>query len=293
MASIMIKTIAALLAAAASQAHALQITSLTPQGEVSRIRQVVAKFDESAVNFGDPKAAAPLSLNCSDAQATTGTGRWISDREWAFGFENDLPPGVNCTVQTRTGFKSPSGALFTGVSSYKFNSGGPFIQNLRPSSYEKIDEEQYFLLQLNGAATLKSIQDNVWCSVDGLGERVPVKLIDGQERDALLKSQSLEKAAALDPLKFVTLTCNRRLTPASKIQLVYGKGVSTPSGVPNSVEKRYNFTVREPFSASFNCERENARSACLPIRPMSLNFNAPVPRKLAEAIRLTGGKDTH
>ena len=74
------------------------------------------------------------------------------------------------------------------------------------------------------------------------------------------------------------------------MQLVYGKGVSTPSGVPNSVEKRYNFTVREPFSASFNCERGNAQSACLLIQLISLNFNALVPRKLAEAIRLTGGK---
>ncbi|MGB4116012.1 MAG: MG2 domain-containing protein [Polaromonas sp.] len=291
MASIITKTIAALFAAAALQAHALQITSLSPQGEVARIRQVVAKFDESAVNFGDPKAPAPLSLSCSDAQATKGSGRWISDREWAFEFENDLPPGVNCSLQMRTGIKSASGSIFTGASSYKFNSGGPFIQNLRPGSYEKIDEEQYFLLQLNGAATLKSIQDNMWCSVEGLGERVPVKLIDGKERDALLKSQGLEKAAAAEPLKFVTLTCNRRLTPASKMQLVYGKGVSTPSGAPNSVEKRYNYQLREPFSVTFNCERENAQSACLPIRPMSLNFNAPVPRKLAEAIRLTGGKD--
>ncbi len=281
----------ALLGLLAANTHALQITSLTPQGEVARVRQVVAKFNESAVNFGDPKAPAPLSLSCSDAQATKGSGRWISDREWAFEFENDLPPGVNCSLQLRTGIKSVSGALLTGASSYKFNSGGPFVKSLRPGSYERIDEEQYFLLQLNGAATLKSIQDNVWCSVEGLGERVPVKLIDGKERDALLMSQGLEKAAAIEPLKFVTLTCNRRLTPASKIQLVYGKGVSTPSGVPNSVEKRYNFQVREPFSASFNCERENAQSACLPIRPMSLNFNAPVPRKLADSIRLTGGKD--
>ena len=129
------------------------------------------------------------------------------------------------------------------------------------------------------------------CSVEGLGERVPIKLIEGKERNALLKSQGLEKAAIAEPLKFVTLNCNRRLTPASKIQLVYGKGVSTPSGVPNSVEKRYNYQVREPFSASFNCERETAQSACLPIRPMSLNFNAPVARKLAEGIPLTGGKD--
>lgn len=80
------------IAAIACAAQAFQITSLSPQGEVARVRQVVAKFDESAVNFGDPKAPAPLSLSCSDAQATQGSGRWISDREWAFEFERDLPP---------------------------------------------------------------------------------------------------------------------------------------------------------------------------------------------------------
>lgn len=66
-----IKLIAAFVAAAfALQAHAFQITSLAPQGEVSSVRQVVVKFDERAANFGDPKAKSPLSLSCSDAQAT-------------------------------------------------------------------------------------------------------------------------------------------------------------------------------------------------------------------------------
>ena len=293
MASLLLKlSLAVAATVVVMQAQALQITSLSPQGEVSRIRQVVAKFDSSTVNFGDPKAAAPLALSCSDAQATKGSGRWTSDREWAFEFENDLPPGVNCTVQVRLGIKSADGAAYTGASSYTFNSGGPFVQSVRPSTGERIDEEQYFLLRLNGAATLNSIQDNVWCAAEGLGERVAVKLIGGSEREAFLKSQGLEKAAAQESLKFVTLTCNRRLTPASKVQIVYGKGVSTPSGVANSTERRFNFTVREPFAASFTCERENAQSACLPVRPMSLNFNAPVPRKLAEAIRLTSGKES-
>ncbi len=288
---------AALLAATAAlylpiSAQALQITSLSPQGEIARVRQIAVKFDDSAVNFGDPKAPAPVSLSCSDAQATKGSGRWISDRQWAFEFENDLPPGVSCTLQGITTFRSPKDQAISGKVSWKFNTGGPFVKNLRPGTYQRIDEEQYFVLQLNGQATLASVRENVWCSVEGLGERVPVKLIEGKERDALLKSQNLDKAAKKDPLTLVTLACNRRLTPASKLQLVYGKGVATPSGVANSVERRYNFQVREPFSASFNCERENAQSACLPIRPMSLNFNAPVPRKLAEAIRLTSAKNT-
>ena len=291
MAQVLIKIFATLTVAVALNAHALQITSLSPQGEVARIRQLVAKFDEAAVNFGDPKAPAPLTLNCSDAQAAKGKGRWISDREWAFEFDNDLPPGVSCGVTPVSGFKSVSGALLTGVSSYKFNSGGPFVKSLRPGTYQPIDEQQYFLLLLNGPASLQSIQQHVWCSVEGLGEQVPVRLIANAERAALLKSQNLDKAAAKDPLNFVTLACNRRLTPVAKVQLIYGKGVSTPSGIANSVEKRYDFTVREPFTASFGCERESAQTACLPIRPMRLDFNAPVARKLAEAIRLTSGKN--
>lgn len=286
------KTITVLLAAGALQAQALQLTSVSPQGEISRVRQVVAKFDDSAVNFGDPKAPAPLNLSCNDAQTTKGAGRWLNDRQWVFDFENDLPPGVRCSLQVVPTFLSPKSQAISGKAAYSFSTGGPFIQTLRPSTYQRIDEEQYFVLQLNGPATLASIRENVWCSVEGLGERVPVKLIEGTERTALLKSLNLEKAASADPLRFATLACNRRLTAASKIQLVYGTGVTTPSGVANSVEKRYNFQVREPFSASFSCERENAQSACLPIRPMRLDFNAPVPRKLLEGIRLKSPKDT-
>ncbi|QDL55464.1 alpha-2-macroglobulin family protein [Rhodoferax aquaticus] len=286
------------LCALSPAAQALQITSVSPQGEVARVRQVVAKFDEAAVNFGDPKAPAPLSLQCSDAQATQGTGRWTNEREWVFDFANDLPPGVRCTLQAKAGFKSAKGADLTGVSSYKFNSGGPFVQRAVPYAGSVIDEEQFFALQLNGPATLASVQTNVWCVADGVGERIAVRMIEGKEREALLQAQGLDTQAKASPLSVVTLACNRRLSASAKVQLVFGKGVTTPDkgsekGVPNTVEKRFGFTVREPFAASFSCERENAQSACLPIRPMRLSFNAPVARKLLEGIRLNGPKDSY
>ena len=293
------KTCAALLATAALHAQAIQIVSVSPQGEVARVRQVVAKFDESAVNFGDPKAEAPLTLSCSDAQVTKGSGRWVTDRSWAYEFENDLPPGVTCNLQLRSGFKSAKGAELSGNTSFKFNTGGPFVQNTQPYTGSRIDEEQFFTLRLNGPATLASLQANVWCSVEGLGERVAIRLIDGKDRTALLKSQGLEAVAAKDPLSIVTIACNRTLTPSARVQIVFGQGVSTPpsgsnaTGVANTVEKRFNFQVREPFAATFSCERENAQSACLPIRPMRLSFNAPVPAKLLDAIRLKSDKQTY
>ncbi|MEI8325255.1 MAG: MG2 domain-containing protein, partial [Betaproteobacteria bacterium] len=289
---------AGMLTFAMAGAQAFVVTSLSPQAEVARIRQLVVKFDEAVVNFGDPKAVAPLSLQCSDAQASQGNGRWISEREWAYEFADDLPPGVSCSVQLRSGLKSVKGANLAGSSSYQFNTGGPFVQNILPYNGSRIDEEQYFTLQLNGAASLDSVQAKVWCVVEGLGERVPVRLIDGKDRAALLKAQRLERAAEKSPLSVVTLACNRRLTPAVNVQLVWGKGVATPGvsgdrgGVANSVERRFNFKVREPFTASFNCERENAQSACLPIRPLSLSFNAPVTRKLALDVRLKSDKET-
>lgn len=275
----------------AGQSHALQVTSLTPQGEVSRVRQVVARFDQAAVSFGDPKAPAPLAVSCNDAQAGKGTARWTADKQWVFDFENDLPPGVRCTVTRVTGFKSASGSELTGPERYQFNSGGPFVRNWQPS-YGKIDEQQLFMLELNGPATLESVRENVWCMADGIGERIPVKLVEGERRGALLKAFGRDKEAERTPLRFVTLQCNRTLPPAGRVELVYGKGVATPSGVVNNVERRFKFEVREPFALSFTCERENAQAACLPLKSMVLQFNAPVARKLAAQITLKGGGKT-
>src|SRR5690606_10519319 len=146
------------------------------------------------------KAPAPLAVSCSDAQAGKGTGRWTSDKRWVFDFENDLPPGVRCTVTRVPGFKPASGAELTGPASYRFNTGGPFVRSHWPS-YGKIDEEQMFLLQLNGPATPESVQANMWCAADGVGERIPVKPVTGEQRDALLKARGYEQAAKKEPLR--------------------------------------------------------------------------------------------
>ncbi len=284
--------IAALLGlwlAAVGAAQALSVTSLSPQGEVARVRQVVAKFDGPAVRFGDPRAPAPFTVSCSDPDAARGTARWNSDREWVHEFAADLPPGVRCSVDAARGFLSASGERLSGAPSYRFHTGGPFVQDVRPGTWQDIDEEQAFVLRLNGPATRDSLAEHVWCVADGVGERIPVRLIEGQARAQLLKATRQAEAAGKEPLRYATLSCARRLTAGSRMELVYGKGVATPSGIANSVAKRFAYQVRKPFAVEFSCERENAQAACLPIRPMRVSFNAPVPAKLARAIRLRAG----
>ena len=284
--------LAGALALASLGAQALQVVSLSPQGEVARVRQMVLKFDEAITGFGDAKAEAPVDLRCADGLVPKGAGRWLNERTWVFDFEADLPPGVRCSVQVKPGLKSAKGAEFNGPERFSFSAGGPFVQAVLPYADSPVDEEQYFALRLSGAASLASVQAHMWCTVGGLGERIAVRLIEGKERAALLKAHSWDRDAAQNPLAFVTLACNRRLTPSAKLQLVFDKGVATPEGVANTVQKRFGFEVREPFAASFSCERENAQSACLPIRPMALTFTAPVPKKWLDGVRLVSEKES-
>lgn len=282
----------AALALWAGNALALAVGQFNPQGEVAKVQQVRVQFDSAAVRFGDAKAAAPLQLSCSDAQAAAGTGRWTSEREWVFDFTRALPPGVRCTAQLQAGLKSPAGQVLTGTTRYQFSTGGPQAISIVPSTYQAIDETQYFVLRFNGPVARDALLANAYCALEGVGERIPLRWIEGSERTELLKMRNWEKPAAAAPQEFATLACSRTLTAGAKLRLVLGSGVATPSGIATRSAQEFAYTVREPFAAQMRCERENAQAACLPIRPIRLSFNAPVPRALAEGIRLQGGGAT-
>lgn len=268
------------------RADAARIASVSPQGKVAQVRQVVAKFDEPMIAFGNAAAAAPGKLVCSGA-ATAGSGRWIDARTWAFDFENDLPPGVRCTLDLADTLKSVAGNALSGPRHFAFQTGGPFVTRVLPG-YGDIEENQAFVLRLNGPATPASVREHVWCESSALGNRIPVRMLDDATRAALLKHFRLEKEAG----NVLTLACQQTLPSAAKMQLVYGAGVTGPSGMANEVEKRFDFTVREPFTASFSCERENAQAPCTPLRPLRLNFSAPITRADAQKFVLRGPKET-
>ena len=278
-------TVAALglLSASTWRADAARITSVSPQGKVTQVRQVVVKFDEAMIAFGSAAAPAPAQVHCNDAAASSGQARWIDDKTWTWDSAADLPPGVSCTVDLNDGLKSFAGHAITGPHRYAFETGGPFVQEIRPDSGE-IEEDQAFVLTLNGPATAASVHDHVWCESSGLGNRIPVKNLDDAARAALLKHFHLKKDAA----RILTLQCQQTLPSSAKMQLVYGAGVASPSGLANDVERRFDYTVRDPFAASFSCERENAKAPCTPLRPVEVRFNAPISRTDAEKLTLKG-----
>ena len=263
--------------AAAATGKAVTVQQFSPQGEIASVRQARATFSEPMVEFGDAKLDGPFDIACP----ATGTGRWVNDRSWVYDFTNDVPPGTRCDFKLRRDLRSRGDGAITGKSTFTFSTGGPAIVRNFPSAGEGgagIDEEQVFVLVLNGPATPASVQAHAWCEISGIGERVGVRLVDGADRTELLKRFSLGNRA-----EHVTmLACTRRLPNSAKVALVWGRGIASASGIATTVERRLQFEVRPDFTASFTCERENAQAACTPVRPVRVEFTSQVPRALAE-----------
>ncbi|WP_298011137.1 MG2 domain-containing protein [uncultured Aquabacterium sp.] len=268
----------------ATQVLATTVQTMSPQGEVAKVRQARVTFSDPMVKFGDPRLPAPAQVRCRNESPLTGSGRWVDDRTWVYDFTQDVPAGTRCDVSLNTGLASLAGQAVTGSKAFAFSTGGPAIVRAYPSadSGNEIEEEQVFALLLNGAATRASIEQRAYCEVSGVAERLPVKVVDGAVRNDILKAVDLTAQQA----RVVTVQCGRPLPPDAQVKLVWAKGIATPSGVGSSADRVLSYRVRPPFTASFTCERVNARSDCLPIRPMRIEFSSPVPRKLAERIVL-------
>ena len=84
-----------------SAAAAFAIHTVTPQGVVQEVRQVVVRTDTDAVRLGDAQAPDIATVQCTDAAATQGTGRWNDAREWVWQFERPVPAGVQCTISPK------------------------------------------------------------------------------------------------------------------------------------------------------------------------------------------------
>ena len=264
-------------------AQAGKISQFSPQGEVVEVRQVRATFSEPAVRFGDPRAPAPFDIACSEA----GSGRWADDRNWVFDFSRDLPPGVRCSFTLKPDFRLLSGAALDGAKTYRFQTGGPAVMRIRPLVHQPLDEEQVFLLLQNGPVSEDSLLANVWCEAAGVQERIPVRLVTGAVRDALI--ERFEPKVPADRLS--ALQCAQRLPNEAAVRLVWGKGISTPgaNGVASSKPQHFAYKVRPAFNASFSCTRDNAQAACGPLSPLRLSLSAPVARALAQKISLSTG----
>ena len=272
-----------LLVAGWVSAHAAGISSVSPQGEVAQVQQVVVHFSEGVVPLGDLRQPEPVQLACQGASAV-GSAHWNSDREWVFDFKEALPPGVRCTVSRRPNWKPLNGEL-TGQTEFRFSTGGPSVRRVHPWPGSIVEEDQLFVLELTGAVVEADLPRKAWCEMDGLAETLPVVVVGGADRAAILKARRLDQLPAE---RVLVLGCGRPFPSKGKVRLVWGKGIAARvnAQVVSTTAQTFGFKVRAAFSAEFSCERERANAPCMPIRPLVVRFSAPVTRALAEQARL-------
>jgi alpha-2-macroglobulin len=259
-----------------------RVERFTPLGTVKQVRQASARFSAPMVALGDPRATAPFDVACPEA----GRGRWVDPRTWVYDFTRDMPAGVACTFAPRAGLRTLGGAPVAG-GPFAFSTGGPAVVSATPGADGEIAEDQVFVLELDGAVDPASVVEHAAFAVQGFPERVPVRLVEGAERDAILGT--LDDWQREEPL--VVVAARRPFPNAAGVGLVWGPGIRSPGGVAGDQPQTLRWTVRPAFTAELSCERENAARGCTPLLPMRLRFSAPVKWSVAGQAILIGPDD--
>jgi uncharacterized protein YfaS (alpha-2-macroglobulin family) len=261
----------------------VRLESFSPQGIIKNVRQVSARFSEPMTTFGDPRNESPFTVNCPEK----GSGRWTDTKNWVFDFDRNLPSGLTCSFSLPDRLKALSGKQVVGERVYSFTTGGPSVISSRPGNDKTIDEEQIFILTLDGDADEASVLANVRFSVEGISETLGIQIVKGAERRTVLKA-----AGRQDDLRTLTIRCRQSFPSKAAVKLIWGAGINSTTGVATVKEQIFTFTVRELFTIAFSCERINATAPCIPILPMRLRFSSPVSAGLARQIILKSDNKT-
>ncbi len=276
-------------------AAAASVESFVPQGEHLDVRQAQVRFSAAMAPQGRGDAPAPFEVRCG----APGNGYWADERTWVYDLHRPLRAGEPCRFLPRAGLTTLAGEAVRAAPEYVFAAAGPRVVGLLPTPGARVDEDQVFLLRLNGPARPQDIAEQARCEVQGIHERIPVRRLAGAEKSALLKDllpllddhglQWEGRDAGRGPESDATLEvlrCVRPLPANAKLALVWGAGIATPSGQANPADQRLEFQVREHFVARLRCERENAKAGCIPLLPLRLDFSAPVARDLLDKLVL-------
>ncbi len=287
----------------AQSERAPQVTLAVPGtagGNAGIIDRFTLRFSENMVPLGDPRATAPVDVTCP----VGGNGRWVDPQTFAHEFATALPGGLTCKVTLRDSLRSVRGVGITGQREFTVDTGGPSARAVLPGRYDgDIEEDQAFLIATNTPATRQSVAAAGYCAVEGIGEKIALDVLGedvaakliadlGEEDWALrnfLESAGLPQAKGAPATAYrqvIAVKCRRPLPPGKDMALVWASDIMDAGGRRAGRDQRFDFTIRKPFTARFECSRTNPQAGCNPVQPAYLRFTAPVAAKAANAVRL-------
>jgi hypothetical protein len=273
-----------------------QVEMATPGVGDGAIERFTARFNQPMVPLGDPRAAGPFDVECP----VGGEGRWVDQQTFVHEFASPLPGGVTCTFTLKDKLKSLAGYAVTGQTKFTVDSGGPDRprraaeplrqrdrggpglprrRQSRPRS--RLGRRQRLLRGRRHRREdpgRRAARRRAGQAAAGLGT-------DRWEVQSFLEEAGLPQAlpaAAADRAKatasVVALKCRRPLPPAATWRWSGARTSPAPAGRIAGTDQRFDFTVRKPFTARFECSRVNPQAGCSPVQDAWVRFSAPIPR---------------
>lgn len=286
-------SLALALGGAVASAQTLKAPHFTPElGEGGLgLRAVVADFGQNVAVLGR-QSEPPFIVQCDDPEAI-GAGRWLDARRWVYEFVELISAGASCTAQTNPVFVATQDRKLSPNVSYSFNSGGPKLLSSRPYYYSDISEDQAVVMRFAAPVDPKELEQLGGCAVDGVGEMIPLKVIDGERRTELLKAVLYDFDPENDSAADQVVQCARLLPAGADVKFVVEAGLG--SAFEGREPVRYaepillNFQVRQPFLGRITCERSNPDAPCNPLLPIHVVFSSIVEDDLLKKVYLEGG----
>lgn len=261
------------------------VVSVVPSGEVARADFVRVTFAQQVMRLGSD-AADPFSINCQQG-AVVGNGKWSDTNVWQYDFSEAIVEPNHCVVSANPDFKDLNGVGLD-EQEYQFTTGKLTV-SARPWPYsESISEDQRFILSFNGVVPDAQLQKYGYCAVEGIGERLPLKVIPDSE-----KKPYLETVWVRYPEWTKLVDCGRKLPTNAEVVVVLEADLSTDLGHRLGKTERFDYAVREPFEAMISCTRANQGEPCLPLSDIKVLFNAFVETNQLKQIQLSVNGELH
>ena len=118
----------------------------------------------------------------------------------------------------------------TGEPGYAFFAPGPWPRSIMPRPGGAIEEDSAFLIDASGGLKRESLERNVWCEADGVGHRMPARILPDAVRNDMLAAVNRGANTA----NVLAIACGERLPAGAKMRLVWGQGVEALNGAMSS-----------------------------------------------------------
>lgn len=259
----------------ATYANSAEVRKFSPQGKITSQTRIDIIFTEDMVELGQTgDVKKPFIINCSDNSIVeSASGQWVEPNHYSWQLAQPLSPRQKCEFTINEKVLTLKNEKLK-KQKFSFYTGGPKITEIYPDSSE-VEADQIFIISADFSINETSLIENSWCEVEGIGQKIPIKLASVKEQ-----KQVFELLEVKSPAK--AFSCSQNFPLSAKLQINISEKIKTTSGILFDQKFSRKYRVRAPFKVELTCSR--SKTTCSPLTPIYLEFNNYVDNKYLDKI---------